>query len=78
MFNVIICFRYNVIAKKLSKRLLQLGGNQIMNIGLADEQHPLGYDELFINVLFQKHGILNTGSLRILNLKYKDSIAIDI
>lgn len=49
-----------------------------MNIGLADEQHPLGYDELFINVLFQKHGILNTGSLRILNLKYKDPIAIDI
>uniref|UniRef100_A0A7M5ULL5 Uncharacterized protein n=1 Tax=Clytia hemisphaerica TaxID=252671 RepID=A0A7M5ULL5_9CNID len=37
-------FRFNFIAKKLCKRLLQLGGNQILNSGLADEQHPLGLD----------------------------------
>eukprot|EP00111_Clytia_hemisphaerica_P002252 TCONS_00006308-protein len=36
--------KFNFIAKKLCKRLLQLGGNQILNSGLADEQHPLGLD----------------------------------
>lgn len=35
--------RYNFIAKKLYRRLLQLGGKSIVPLGLADEQHEFGY-----------------------------------
>ena len=31
------------MAKKLHKRLQQLGGNSLVNIGLADDMHDLGY-----------------------------------
>lgn len=36
--------KFNFIAKKLHKRLLQLGGNDILPVGLADDQHDLGAD----------------------------------
>lgn len=36
--------RFNYAAKKLHRRLLQLGGQPLLNIGLADEQHDLGAD----------------------------------
>ena len=35
--------RYNFVAKKLYRRLLQLGGKSILPLGLADEQHEFGY-----------------------------------
>ncbi|XP_015272260.1 PREDICTED: NADPH-dependent diflavin oxidoreductase 1-like [Gekko japonicus] len=34
--------KFNFIAKKLHKRLLQLGGNPIMPVALGDDQHDLG------------------------------------
>lgn len=34
--------RFNFVAKKLHKRLLQLGGSILLPVGLADEQHDLG------------------------------------
>ena len=38
------CFcRFNFIAKKLYKRLIQLGGTSLLSLGLADDQHDLGY-----------------------------------
>ncbi|GAB0087650.1 NADPH-dependent diflavin oxidoreductase 1 [Sergentomyia squamirostris] len=34
--------KYNFVAKKLHKRLLQLGGIALMDVGLCDDQHDLG------------------------------------
>lgn len=34
--------RFNFIAKKLRKRLIQLGGTEIVSAGFADDQHDLG------------------------------------
>ncbi|XP_066582107.1 NADPH-dependent diflavin oxidoreductase 1-like [Prorops nasuta] len=36
--------KYNFAAKKLNKRLLQLGGTELLPIGLADDQHELGIE----------------------------------
>ncbi|PIO56033.1 flavodoxin, partial [Teladorsagia circumcincta] len=36
--------KYNFASKKLFRRLLQLGGNSLLDIGLADDQHELGID----------------------------------
>lgn len=36
--------KYNVVGKKLHKRLLQLGGTPLTKIFLADDQHELGPD----------------------------------
>lgn len=36
--------RYNVVGKKLYKRLLQLGAQMLLNICLGDDQHDLGLD----------------------------------
>jgi len=36
--------KFNHVAKKLSRRLLQLGGRQLLPLGLADDQHDLGPD----------------------------------
>ncbi|XP_043914460.1 NADPH-dependent diflavin oxidoreductase 1 [Protopterus annectens] len=36
--------KFNFVAKKLYKRLEQLGGSPIMSVGLGDEQHDLGAD----------------------------------
>jgi len=36
--------KFNYVAKKLSKRLIQLGGIQLLQPGLGDDQHDLGPD----------------------------------
>lgn len=36
--------KFNVIAKKLFKRIQQLGGESLVPVGLADDQHDLGPD----------------------------------
>nr|XP_033817301.1 NADPH-dependent diflavin oxidoreductase 1 isoform X2 [Geotrypetes seraphini]XP_033817302.1 NADPH-dependent diflavin oxidoreductase 1 isoform X2 [Geotrypetes seraphini] len=36
--------KFNFVAKKLHKRLLQLGGCPILSVALADDQHELGPD----------------------------------
>ncbi|KAL0122246.1 hypothetical protein PUN28_007176 [Cardiocondyla obscurior] len=36
--------KFNFAAKKLNKRLAQLGGKELLSIGLADDQHNLGID----------------------------------
>ncbi|XP_051963359.1 NADPH-dependent diflavin oxidoreductase 1 isoform X1 [Xyrauchen texanus] len=36
--------KFNFVAKKLYKRLLQLGANMLQPVGLADDQHDLGAD----------------------------------
>ncbi|MFT7817556.1 NADPH-dependent diflavin oxidoreductase 1 isoform X2 [Arapaima gigas] len=36
--------RFNFVAKKLHKRLLQLGASALLPVGLADDQHDLGPD----------------------------------
>ncbi|KAK6022596.1 flavodoxin [Ostertagia ostertagi] len=36
--------KYNFASKKLFRRLLQLGANSLLDIGLADDQHELGVD----------------------------------
>lgn len=36
--------KFNFAAKKLNKRLVQLGGEELLPIGLADDQHNLGID----------------------------------
>ncbi|KFV68708.1 NADPH-dependent diflavin oxidoreductase 1 [Dryobates pubescens] len=36
--------KFNFIAKKLHKRLLQLGGNPLLPVALGDDQHDLGPD----------------------------------
>jgi sulfite reductase alpha subunit-like flavoprotein len=34
--------KFNFVAKRLHKRLVQLGANPIQNVGLCDDQHDLG------------------------------------
>ncbi|KAJ7339371.1 NADPH-dependent diflavin oxidoreductase 1 [Desmophyllum pertusum] len=36
--------KFNFIAKKLNKRMIQLGGSELQSLGLADDQHELGPD----------------------------------
>lgn len=36
--------KYNFVAKKLDKRLLDLGGRPLLDRGLGDDQHPSGYE----------------------------------
>lgn len=36
--------KFNFVAKKLHKRLLQLGARMLLPVGLADDQHDLGSD----------------------------------
>ncbi|KAL0965114.1 hypothetical protein UPYG_G00276980 [Umbra pygmaea] len=36
--------KFNFVAKKLHKRLLQLGASMLLPVGLADDQHDLGAD----------------------------------
>lgn len=36
-------FRFNFVAKRLYRRLLQLGASSLQQVGLADDQHDLGY-----------------------------------
>ncbi|KAF7819991.1 NADPH-dependent diflavin oxidoreductase 1 isoform X1 [Senna tora] len=36
--------KYNFVAKKLDKRLMDLGGTVILERGLGDDQHPSGYE----------------------------------
>ncbi|NXX44974.1 NDOR1 oxidoreductase, partial [Tricholaema leucomelas] len=36
--------KFNFVAKKLHKRLLQLGGNPLLPVALGDDQHDLGPD----------------------------------
>ncbi|CAJ0591291.1 unnamed protein product [Cylicocyclus nassatus] len=40
--------KYNYASKKVYRRLLQLGGKNLVNIGLADDQHELGIDGALI------------------------------
>lgn len=35
---------YNVVAKKLDRRVAALGGQHVINLGLGDDQHPSGYE----------------------------------
>ena len=36
--------QFNYAAKRLNRRLSQLGGTPVVNVGLADDQHDLGQD----------------------------------
>ncbi|XP_023313374.1 NADPH-dependent diflavin oxidoreductase 1-like isoform X3 [Trichogramma pretiosum] len=56
--------KFNFAAKKLNKRLGQLGATEIVPIGLADDQHDLGIDAVFgtwldgvFNEIAQRYGI---------------------
>ncbi|KYN34593.1 NADPH-dependent diflavin oxidoreductase 1 [Trachymyrmex septentrionalis] len=40
--------KFNFAAKKLNKRLVQLGGEELLPIGLADDQHNLGIDAVVV------------------------------
>uniref|UniRef100_A0A182MRS2 NADPH-dependent diflavin oxidoreductase 1 n=1 Tax=Anopheles culicifacies TaxID=139723 RepID=A0A182MRS2_9DIPT len=40
--------KFNYVAKKLHKRLLQLGGAALLPVGLCDDQHDLGYGAVFL------------------------------
>ncbi|KDR16972.1 NADPH-dependent diflavin oxidoreductase 1 [Zootermopsis nevadensis] len=49
--------KFNYVAKKLHRRLLQLGGQPLLHIGLADDQHDLGANAVidpWINDLWRK------------------------
>jgi hypothetical protein len=41
-WSILIVDRFNWAARKLYKRLLQLGANDIYPMGEADQQHPEG------------------------------------
>ena len=36
--------KYNVVAKKLDRRLVALGADPMLERGLGDDQHPSGYE----------------------------------
>lgn len=43
--------KFNFVAKRLNKRLQQLGANIIIPIGLCDDQHDLGASAVYVNWL---------------------------
>lgn len=54
--------KFNHVAKKLYRRLIQLGGQPLSDIGLADDQHDIGafavidpWINNLWNVLTEKH-----------------------
>ena len=49
--------KFNHVAKKLSRRLLQLGGVQLLQPGLGDDQHDLGPDFVIDSWLEQFWGL---------------------
>ncbi|XP_077986666.1 NADPH-dependent diflavin oxidoreductase 1-like [Glandiceps talaboti] len=49
--------KFNFVAKRLHKRLHQLSGSPLMNVGLADDQHDLGPDAVvdpWLKALWEK------------------------
>ncbi|XP_062536018.1 NADPH-dependent diflavin oxidoreductase 1 [Armigeres subalbatus] len=40
--------KFNYVAKRLHKRLLQLGATALLPVGLCDDQHDLGYGAVFM------------------------------
>jgi len=54
--HCVVCvgmLRFNFVAKKLHKRLLMLGASALVHLGLADDQHDLGY--VGSNILLAVH-----------------------
>ena len=67
--------KFNHTAKKLHKRLVQLGGQPLTEVGLADDQHDLGPDAVIDpwisrlwQILAQTYN-LNIDSLSLLSSK---------
>ena len=50
--------KFNHVAKKLSRRLVQLGGVQLLQPGLGDDQHDLGPDFVIDSWLEQFWGLV--------------------
>ena len=49
--------KYNFVAKKLQRRLEQLGGESVIDLGLGDDQHFSGYDgglDVWLEELYTK------------------------
>lgn len=42
--------KFNYVAKKLQKRLEQLGATVLLGLGLADDQHEMGVDGALVRV----------------------------
>lgn len=40
--------KFNWVGKRLNKRLLQLGGSEVIGIGLCDDQHDLGIAGVYV------------------------------
>ncbi|KAF7217658.1 NADPH-dependent diflavin oxidoreductase 1 [Nothobranchius furzeri] len=54
--------KFNFVAKKLHKRLEQLGGTMLVPVGLADDQHDLGPDAVidpWLSLFWEKVLVLN-------------------
>ncbi|KAG8187301.1 hypothetical protein JTE90_011672 [Oedothorax gibbosus] len=50
--------KFNVVAKKLNKRLMQLGAIELIPLALADDQHELGYDAALDPWMMELRGTL--------------------
>ncbi|GIY84929.1 NADPH-dependent diflavin oxidoreductase 1 [Caerostris extrusa] len=50
--------KFNVVSKKLNKRLLQLGAVELIPLTLGDDQHELGYDAALDPWLLKLNNIL--------------------
>ncbi|XP_068984794.1 NADPH-dependent diflavin oxidoreductase 1 isoform X4 [Bombus flavifrons] len=61
--------KFNFAAKKLNRRLMQLGAKELLPIGLADDQHDLGIDAVvdsWLEEMWMKVG--NTFNISIIDL----------
>ncbi|XP_019189066.1 PREDICTED: NADPH-dependent diflavin oxidoreductase 1 isoform X2 [Ipomoea nil] len=79
--------KYNFVAKKLDKRLLDLGATPVIERGLGDDQHPSGYEgaldpwmSSLWNVLHQNNPMLfpNGPEYETLNIELLDQPKIKI
>uniref|UniRef100_A0A8C5HE89 NADPH-dependent diflavin oxidoreductase 1 n=1 Tax=Gouania willdenowi TaxID=441366 RepID=A0A8C5HE89_GOUWI len=64
--------KFNFVAKKLHKRLLQLGANILLPVGLADDQHDLGSDAVidpWLSSFWAKVNILHPSLLDVRPLR---------
>ncbi|XP_037548196.1 NADPH-dependent diflavin oxidoreductase 1 [Nematolebias whitei] len=69
--------KFNFVAKKLQKRLVQLGVSMLVPVGLADDQHDLGPDAVidpWLSSFWEKVSVLNPSLADVVPLREDEAL----
>uniref|UniRef100_A0A3Q4GF63 NADPH-dependent diflavin oxidoreductase 1 n=1 Tax=Neolamprologus brichardi TaxID=32507 RepID=A0A3Q4GF63_NEOBR len=71
--------KFNFVAKKLHKRLLQLGACVLLPVGLADDQHDLGVFDYLLHVSLSQKALPSTYTFHFLDdMQEKEEVQLRI